>query len=151
MANSALNQSDSTGLIDGAQEGRPLPMVYFVDSPVEPTKMICSFLLKYRYGGFMAAMPHTPVVEALLQGLTGEEVEQPLLYTTAEMPCETSRRRAVGLVTVFLVDAPRTLLDHFRKAAFGRGSRLELSVIQAGTTAVRPIASEAGVVAEAWV
>ena len=151
MANSTLTPSDVAGLIDGAQDGRPLAMTYFLDSNIEPTKMICAFLLKHRPGGFMTAMPNTPVVEALLQALTGEEVEQPLLYTAADIPCETSRRRAVGNVTAFLVDSPWSLLEYFRKAAFGRGSRLELIVIQAGTTAVRPISSEAGVVADSWV
>ena len=99
----------------------------------------------------MVAMPNTPVVEALLQALSGEEVEQPLLFAAAEMPCETSRRRAVGAVQVFLVDAPWSLLNYFRKASFGRASRLELGVILSGTWVASPVASEAGVVADAWV
>ena len=71
MANSTLTASDVAGLIDGAQDGRPLAMTYFLDSSTEPTKMICAFLLKHRPGGFMTAMPNTPVVEALLQALRG--------------------------------------------------------------------------------
>ena len=139
------------GLIDSAQEGRPLPIVYFVDSTAEPTSMTCAFLLKHRPGGFMTAMPQLPAVEEQLQALSGDGVEHPLLFTTAEMPCEVSRRRLVGPVTVFLVDAPWSLLDYFRKASFGRGSRLQLHVILSGTTAVRPISAEAFTVADAWV
>ena len=151
MASAALRSEDVVGLINSAQEGRPLPMVYFLDSPAEPASMTCAFLLKHRPGGFMSAMPRVPAVEEQLQALTGDGVEQPLLFSAAEMPCETSRRRAVGPVTVFLVDAPWNLLAYFRKASFGRGSLLQLRVILSGGTAVRPVSAEALAVADSWV
>ncbi|CAE7624475.1 unnamed protein product, partial [Symbiodinium sp. KB8] len=110
MASGTLRQGDVIQLLTNLLDGRPLPLIYLLDDEVNATMRITAFLLKYRAGGFMVVVPDDPAVRALVGGLAEEGVENPFGFSEADIACETPRRRAVGAVSVLLVDVPWLLL-----------------------------------------
>jgi len=151
MPSGALRQEDVIQLLTNPPDGRPLPLIYLLDDEVNATMRVTAFLLKYRAGGFMVVVPDTPAVRALVGGLAEEGVENPFGFSEADIACETPRRRAVGAVSVLLVDVPWAGLDLFRRGASLRSSPLSLVSITLQGTVVRPVVAAALAAADNWI
>ena len=99
----------------------------------------------------MTAMPVTEEVRGQLDYLSDESQEEPRFYTEVAIGCETSRRRAVGEVALFLVDSPWSFLGMFTRAVAGRGGEMRTITITSDGAVVRPIPNPAQLAAELWI
>ena len=98
-------REEVVNLLTNAPEGRPLPPIYLLDDEEAPTMRLTAFALKHRAGGLVAVLSSREV-RGLVSGFAEEAMEHPFELSEADVACETPRRRAVGPVTLLLVDVP---------------------------------------------
>ena len=154
MAARALNAAEIRRLVDATVGERPLPFVYFLDTTEPPAWRATAFLLRHRAGGFLAILPADDQVAEQLAVLADEGSPTPLLYTEADLPAETPRRRSVGPVGAFIVDASWASLHLFRRATSrAAGAQLLPTVAMTGPDGqvVRPISETAHQAADIWI
>ena len=154
MAARALSEADVRKLIDGAQVGRPLPLLYFVETGDSPGWRALTFLLQCRRNGFMVILPAEEKVKAQLQTIIDEEGLDGDVPIYSELPveCETHRKRPVGEVVSLFCDFPWSGLKWFRKAATGGRSALHtFPLVSSDKAVVRPLVEPALGVADQWV